>query len=311
MINRFGVGMLLSLSLLRCGTGAPQCLRGDTRACLGPGRCEGAQRCLDDDLGFGVCECVAPSPDAGVGGTAGGSAQAGGAAGGLSDVGKGGGSAVAFDSGVAGGGSATTNDAGVAVACAVLPAPWTRGALQRVIDVPAVEIRGATLNPFPNSGMTGTFRTRDDEYLAVEFTTPSSVADWESLVVAKLFDWQEAQIGGAAILGRTFVTIRSCPGDFRIAPAGQTAPGTDPTFARGCSNFRPTPPFAAGPRNSIPYVIDTAPSDDTTCRLAPGRRYFINLVRADVRDGLVGPPAMEASCGNPELSACGVQMRIH
>ncbi|MDX2015390.1 MAG: hypothetical protein SFW67_34685 [Myxococcaceae bacterium] len=177
--------------------------------------------------------------------------------------------------------------------------------------MPAVEIRGASLNPFPNSGMTGLFLTRDDEYLAVEFTTPPSVSDWNARAPSKLFEWDEAQVGGAASLGRIFVTISRCPGDFRIAPGGQSAPANDPTFARGCTSFRPRLPFPAGPTSNIPYVIDGAPADDATCRLAPGHRYFLNFVRADRTDGVIGLPEAEASCANPDQTSCGVQLRIH
>ena len=200
----------------------------------------------------------------------------------------------------------------VAANCpAPLEAPWRRGALTRIVDVPAVEIRGARLNPFPNSGMTGLFLTRNDEYLAVEFTTPASASDWAARAAFKLFEWDEAQVGGAASLSRVFITVSRCPGDFRLATPGQTAPTNDPTFARGCTSFRPRPPFPAGPASNLAYVIDTAPADDVTCRLAPGQRYFLNVVRADASDGHIGRPETEASCANPDLASCGVQLRIH
>jgi hypothetical protein len=41
------------------------CVPGVTQACLGPGACSGAQACLADGSGFGVCDCgPAPSPTA-------------------------------------------------------------------------------------------------------------------------------------------------------------------------------------------------------------------------------------------------------
>jgi hypothetical protein len=40
------------------------CVPGTTQACFGPGRCEGAQACLDGGEGFGPCDC-GPRPDAG------------------------------------------------------------------------------------------------------------------------------------------------------------------------------------------------------------------------------------------------------
>ena len=40
------------------------CVPGITQACHGPGRCQGAQACLDSGAGFGACDC-GPVPDAG------------------------------------------------------------------------------------------------------------------------------------------------------------------------------------------------------------------------------------------------------
>ncbi len=51
------------------------CQSGDTRICVGPGRCDGAQACLADETGFGPCDC-------GSTGGGGGSAAGGGTGGG-------------------------------------------------------------------------------------------------------------------------------------------------------------------------------------------------------------------------------------
>lgn len=41
------------------------CVPGVTQACLGPGACSGAQACLRDGSGYGVCDCgTAPTPSA-------------------------------------------------------------------------------------------------------------------------------------------------------------------------------------------------------------------------------------------------------
>lgn len=46
------------LVLVGCGSQrTPVCGIGDTRACLGPGACEGAQVCLEDQSGFAACDC--------------------------------------------------------------------------------------------------------------------------------------------------------------------------------------------------------------------------------------------------------------
>lgn len=38
------------------------CVPGETRECLGPGACRGAQACLPDALGFGRCDCGERKP---------------------------------------------------------------------------------------------------------------------------------------------------------------------------------------------------------------------------------------------------------
>ncbi len=49
------------------------CIPGTTQLCLGPAACRGAQACLADGRGYGVCDCgSAPARDAGTGAPAGG-----------------------------------------------------------------------------------------------------------------------------------------------------------------------------------------------------------------------------------------------
>lgn len=40
------------------------CVPGVTQACLGPGACSGAQACLRDGSGYGVCDCGSPDTSA-------------------------------------------------------------------------------------------------------------------------------------------------------------------------------------------------------------------------------------------------------
>jgi hypothetical protein len=40
------------------------CVPGVTQACLGPGACRGAQACLADGRGYGVCDCGTAAPSA-------------------------------------------------------------------------------------------------------------------------------------------------------------------------------------------------------------------------------------------------------
>ncbi|HYJ08680.1 MAG TPA: hypothetical protein VEX18_06715, partial [Polyangiaceae bacterium] len=77
------LALLLGVSLFAvavgCGDDPPAasgkvCDVGETRECLGPGACEGAQECLADRTGFKTCDCGSgnqggASPNAGMGGS--------------------------------------------------------------------------------------------------------------------------------------------------------------------------------------------------------------------------------------------------
>lgn len=287
-----GALWLVVNALAGCGAPPRACVPGETQACVCAGGGRGAQVCGDDGARFGVCDC-------------GGAADGG--SGGAGDAGDAGDAGEAADAGAA------ARDAGATpVDCASLgvplPAGWRRGMPTLFTEVPWIEIAGVFWNPFPNGGGTGRILTGAGEYLALEFTTPADVADWLSRAPNRLVYWDRSQVGGEADV--VYVGLSSCPGDFRIPPAGQAAPPGDPTFARGCRSFRRGPTGLDGPASSIGYEIGEASSDETTCRLAPGRRYYLNFIRADVRDGAIGAPEAEAACVNPELTTCGVQMRV-
>jgi hypothetical protein len=63
------------------GSASTGCIPGVTQACLGPGRCQGAQVCASDGKSFGVCDCGRGGIDAGGGNNAAGAADGGGAGG--------------------------------------------------------------------------------------------------------------------------------------------------------------------------------------------------------------------------------------
>jgi hypothetical protein len=194
-----------------------------------------------------------------------------------------------------------------------LPSGWVRGATVSFGQVQAVEIGGATWNPFPNTGFTGYLITNSNQYLSLGFTTPTNEAEWSAAAPFKLFEWGPAQQQGEAVMSRVYISISSCAGDFRIPPVGQVAPADDPTFARGCRNIRPAFGFPTQILQNIPYLISSVntPSDDTTCRLTPGRAYHVNVIRANALDGSIGTPAEEAVCEDGVSTRCGIQMRIH
>ena len=202
--------------------------------------------------------------------------------------------------------------AGSADSCAgftpPLPNGWQRSSQTLPSQIAAVEAFGAFWTPFPNSSFSGYVITAQTQYISVQLDTPAQ--PWA--VQNQQFFWQEAQQNGAAVLDKIYVSVSSCPGDFRIPTIDQVAPANDPTFASGCRSWRRVlPGFPQGSRDVISYQIGTEPSDEQTCRLAPGRRYFVNFIRADVSDGAIGTPAQEATCLIPDRTSCGVQMRYY
>ncbi|MBK7861728.1 MAG: hypothetical protein IPJ65_24555 [Archangiaceae bacterium] len=67
-----------ALALTACGNSAQYaCGVGDTRACVGPGQCSGAQVCLSDRSGFGSCDCGGRAGGGGSSGVGGGSSAGG------------------------------------------------------------------------------------------------------------------------------------------------------------------------------------------------------------------------------------------
>ncbi len=96
-------------------TDASNCHQGDTRECVGPGACKGAQECLPTGLGFASCECANEgTPDGGGSGEAGATSQGamgGDAVGGMETnpggaPGSGGAGEPMVDGGAGGGGGA-------------------------------------------------------------------------------------------------------------------------------------------------------------------------------------------------------------
>ncbi|MBL8952067.1 MAG: hypothetical protein JNK82_14885 [Myxococcaceae bacterium] len=289
--------------------------------------CGGGSRCA-------AGSCVAPPRPGGgnggnggsgsSGGMAGGTqATAGGSGGGESGKGGAGGSGGGAAGGSAGGGGGRAGGAGGgSPTCqrnTLQPLGWARrnptefnngscqgGALYDCIFRLASS-GGGPLNPFPNSGGFGTIVTETDNYLGLGFDTPDATT-WAARAPAKTFQWDDAQ--EAADPSAFYITVSDCPGDFRIPPGG-TAPATDPTFALGCRSIRPS--IAGGalqPRSNLPYVIGTGPSNDTTCVLAPNRRYYFNFVRASAADGVITSPATEVSgCFPASFSSCGLQLQ--
>ncbi|MDX2015409.1 MAG: hypothetical protein SFW67_34780, partial [Myxococcaceae bacterium] len=207
---------------------------------------------------------------------------------------------------------------GTSGVCASVPRPpgWTRSTAQTsVSQIEWVQIPGTFWNPVPHSGGSGRVVTTHGEYLSLQFTMPVDPAACAS-AQSKLFQWDPSQVDGEADMSRTYVTLSQCPGDFRF-PTEAPAPATDPTYARGCRNFRRSPGSQPSVRSNIAYRVGTGPSDEYACELACGQTYFINFVRANPDFvGLRSPsdevdPGFSSNCNtvHPQVTRCGVQMR--
>jgi hypothetical protein len=191
-----------------------------------------------------------------------------------------------------------------------IPAAWQRSTLTQTNQVQQVEApQGVTWLTFPNSGGTGFVITAPSQYHSIAFNTPAN--PWTA--GSRQFFWQEAQQQGSAPINKVYVTISTCPGDFRIPALDAAATSvTDPTNAAGCRSFRRVAAgFGRGLLDRIDYEVGTASSlsDETTCFLAPGRQYFINFIRADPTDNVIGEPDTEQVCSVAGTTTCGVQMR--
>lgn len=193
-----------------------------------------------------------------------------------------------------------------------LPSGWQRLASpQSMPQVPLLAIGGAFWNDFPNGGGRGVIATPNGRYIALAINTPADAGVWASQAPSRRIYWDTSQAAGEANVAKIYVTISECAGDFRLPPAG-SAPTTDPTYARGCRSYRP---FSAGGslavQSEINYEISDQPSDELKCRLATGRTYHINFIRADVRDGSIGTTTEETGlCINSNLTSCGVDMNV-
>jgi hypothetical protein len=90
------------------GGSAGVCDPGQTQACVGPGACQGGQRCLNDGSAWGPCDCGTPT--GGAGGTGGGGTSGTGgnvAGGGTAGTSPSGGASTGGSSGATGGTGAT------------------------------------------------------------------------------------------------------------------------------------------------------------------------------------------------------------
>lgn len=173
------------------------------------------------------------------------------------------------------------------------PAGWTRvertwAQLWNGTSYPT----GVTGEPWPvgawtinNSSMSNT-NSLTGRYISVPFVGNGSAyqLNWIQAKPVALYGY-----GPARFTDHMYVTISTCPGDFRLAGAFQFEspdPTNDPTFVKQCRNLviSETSIFY-GPTGS-----------NTVCEVAAGQQYWLNVIFANPTDGL---SPSESGCRTP------------
>lgn len=134
---------------------------------------------------------------------------------------------------------------------------------------------GFPLNEFPQTGTSGILEDAPRVVRVIRFVVPDPFIPPANQRF--VFMGQPNSFDGAR---NAYISVSTCPGDFRIPAAQQPAPAGDPTFAEGCRNWRePGWTFENG-LNDIFYAIGNANdvSSPSTCTLVPGRTYYVNIL---------------------------------
>jgi cysteine-rich repeat protein len=137
-------------------------------------------------------------------------------------------------------------------------------------------------------------------YTSVRFTVP------DDLDGAVALDWAASRIPGAPgqLVPSTAaaITIRRCPGDFRVDIANPIRA----TELGGCASIL----VAAGavtPRAGL-MLTTRGPSSDITCALRPGATYYLNYTNANPLPADGGVTPGEWTCPD-DGDSCGVELR--
>jgi hypothetical protein len=175
------------------------------------------------------------------------------------------------------------------------------------------ELRGSAGLPpgaFPRSGADffGLGISRQ-QYVSIAFTLPTPMPSG----LAQRFFWNSVNyvIGGYININNNYVTIRECPGDFRIAPPNQNAPIDDPTFSDSCTNFRSGAAFVNVNYSHYPAgpIQASTGGSGGLCKLQEGRTYYFNMVLDGPQDGAINTAGSANGCQNAASSECGFGLR--
>jgi len=104
----------------------------------------------------------------------------------------------------------------------------------------------------------------------------------------------------ARFASSVYVTLTACPGDFRIAGTFQYTspdPVNDPSFVAQCRSTNTSEALLSYGPSAMSYAF---------CPVESGRLYYINIVFANVLDGL---STSETGCSNTSTAVCDISVK--
>lgn len=181
-------------------------------------------------------------------------------------------------------------------------------------------VMGFNVNPFPNTGTSAKYLGPDTEARVFEFIVPSpfpaNTPDGFP-VRSRYFQfvsWPNGWHGGPL----AYISISTCPGDFRIPTSSQQGTISDPTYSESCRNWRGASwnQIDYGGEATIPYLVGTSQSVSTpsSCYLTPGRKYYLNIIMSKAHYNSRRLLPLQRYCGgweNMPTFDCGQGISAH
>lgn len=102
----------------------------------------------------------------------------------------------------------------------------------------------------------------------------------------------------ARFANSVYVTITACPGDFRrTSQYTSPSPASDPSFVAQCRSTNTSEALLSYGPSALSYAF---------CPVESGRPYYVNIVFANVLDGL---SASETGCSNTSTAVCEISVK--
>ena len=137
--------------------------------------------------------------------------------------------------------------------------------------------------------------TMKNKYISIAFEENAHVSRYV-LQWIQAFGYSSSPSYIVQPAGNIFVTVSPCAGDFRYTTTQKTAAeraAGDPTFTRACRVVR----------NEANVTLNNDITQTAHCTTEPGRRYYLNVMIADPRDGFSTDP----DTGAPVENTCNVE----